>query len=101
MEHLFASVNEPSAQKALVQVVELHMAALKDMMPQWTTERPTEPGQYWIREPDEEIGVVDVRDETAWLGGLWAHLQGDEKYVRLSESRFDRAEWAGPLRPPD
>lgn len=61
---------------------------------EWSRERPTEPGYYWIRhdsegEPDTIIEVcVDRRGN--WFANDWW----------LTDSCWDDTEWWGPIKAP-
>ena len=66
----------------------------------WTTEKPTKEGFYWIRfeerdEWSEHLGVVEIARIDELLHIFFPG--GDENYELVD--RFD-AEWYGPLEPP-
>ena len=66
---------------------------------EWTKERPTEPGWYWMRRPGEDLQVVEVRQ---FNGGLKI-MNHEQPYLSkdLNDPRLEQAEWAGPLKVPE
>ncbi|HJT19881.1 MAG TPA: hypothetical protein VJ746_05400 [Nitrospira sp.] len=73
----------------------------------WTSEKPTQPGWYWVRNlrvpllrgkyrEVERFGVVEVlRDQTG--SELYVSVTGSDW---MSEIVKVEGEWAGPLEPP-
>lgn len=57
----------------------------------WTTARPTVSGWYWIRQPREDVQIVQVVGTTVYEAGF-------EEAAPLES--YPLAEWAGPLIPP-
>jgi hypothetical protein len=68
----------------------------------WTTETPTKPGWYWLRDLMNDTPICDpttytvVRLSFDLQGHTWVH--DSDGFVQLSQ-RF-RGSWAGPLEPP-
>ncbi|KVD71799.1 hypothetical protein WI89_00835 [Burkholderia ubonensis] len=63
----------------------------------WTTELPTQPGTYWIHEPQyDEPEVVVVTDSAA--RGLIVLTHGSE--MDWPVSSYADARWYGPITPP-
>ena len=67
---------------------------------EWTKEKPTEPGYYWLRRvgPDPtHAGVHPVYICLNLVGDeiLKTHIWGD-----IDRTRYADAEWAGPIRKP-
>lgn len=67
----------------------------------WTTDKPTQPGVYWV--DGYVIGadavIIEIRRNAPGLpAGLYAWLPGldDGEYV----SEIDGCKWSGPLTPP-
>lgn len=71
----------------------------------WTTEYPTKPGFYWIRnyaaigvpETEPEPAVVHVVGE--WIGDLEFYFPGNAS--SWAEEELGSAEWYGPIEPPE
>lgn len=71
------------------------------MMLTWTTDKPTKPGWYWLKWPDDDdtgknITLTKVRFE---FGKLEVYTIGNDEVDPLSEFG-DSYQWAGPLEPP-
>ncbi len=66
---------------------------------QWTREKPTVDGEYWLRDAQEPALIVRLR--RGWMKhGLW-HAVGHDSYVVFEAAEIpDGYEWAGPLVPP-
>jgi hypothetical protein len=70
----------------------------------WTTEKPTVPGGYWLR--NAVASNLMYRSDAPILvtvsmhgGGLRVAVPADEVTLRLED--MDEGEWAGPLTPPE
>lgn len=72
-------------------------------MPNWTSEYPTKPGVYWLRncaikpetEPDPETIIAELEESSS--GDLEAYFTGNECVFKRSD--FASAEWQGPIEP--
>lgn len=73
---------------------------------EWTTDKPTEPGWYWIKNvrtahgyEEAEPCVVEVANYgNGYPGNFNVTVPSDECTTELRD--FIAAEWAGPLEPP-
>ncbi len=77
----------------------------------WTTDKPTQPGWYWVRNLSSELlpwtpaQLVHItkseEDQGSFITYVGAYY-GDETDEELSEDMDGvSGEWAGPLEPPD
>lgn len=74
--------------------------------PIWTTETPTKPGYYWLRNVDTHSRykasapqVVRVYEAgNGFPGNFDIALHGDDRTIEFRH--IINAEWAGPLEPP-
>lgn len=75
----------------------------------WTTEYPTQPGYYWIKNYTAKMGdyerlapfpdIVEIRKfQYIDDDGLRVKLLGESIPLKLSD--FTQAEWCGPIQPP-
>lgn len=62
---------------------------------EWTREKPTKPGHYWLRAGKSDPYMVEVFTSLASDGG--SQLYVDDSPIA---EFFDTVEWAGPLEPP-
>ena len=78
----------------------------------WTTEFPTKPGYYWIRNYAFDIDPKDiVRDsdivqvEREYYGGddygPISHFRFTGNEYPIKQSELLQAEWYGPIEPPE
>ena len=74
---------------------------------EWTDERPTKPGEYWLSLPPDrrqqyghKQSVLSVAVKVA-KSGLAAGLIGTTGYWPLSDSQFDGALWSVRETPAD
>lgn len=79
----------------------------------WTTERPTQPGWYWLRDPDGIVGVVQVVLEdynyrlnrnmpTLYLLLPPECIYSDGETVELvAFDSHQHVTWAGPMATPE
>lgn len=80
-------------------------AAEAQQAPQWSQEKPSIPGAYWVRgfrlgEPDSRPALVEVarNDEGEMLCNINEHNTNDETHQwTLVADCADRFEWFGPL----
>lgn len=69
---------------------------------EWRLRRPDAPGWYWLH-VDNQIEVVKVFEYTVKLGDpseLEVARAGYHFTNPVSDARFRRALWAGPITPP-
>lgn len=82
---------------SLVYRVEGSAVQLYEPMPThlvWTTDKPTQPGYYWMQNEDWGPGIVYIWQHP--LGRLEVEW-GDDSYIL---DGFDADKWAGPLPVP-
>jgi hypothetical protein len=61
----------------------------------WTTEKPSEPGYYWIAEANEQLHIVQIGIVSNSHNMMYVLLPGDnEKYLL---GVWEGALWMGPL----
>lgn len=62
----------------------------------WTTEAPTQPGYYWLREngDDEDPMILEVESSDM---GLISSCCGHKGFIPI---RFCAGEWCGPIAAP-
>jgi len=65
-------------------------------MPKWTTEKPTEDGYYWLKEPGEPITVVRV---WSWSPDYDTRVSRFDEDWSTPLPRVDGF-WYGPITPP-
>ena len=82
--------------------------------PQWTSEPPSEPGWYWVRDPDveavlgdDEPGVVSVSRHFDRVAGEYTDVLEVHRTGRLDGVALSRCAdwgwlwWPIPLTPPE
>ena len=68
----------------------------------WTTDRPTEPGEYWVSiEPEKRVAMFAhfAWPNRATITGSMCGLNG--RYYPIAESLFDGAMWSRRETPAD
>ena len=63
----------------------------------WTTELPTEPGWYWLREYGQQPIIVRVKKDKDVPGILLA----EAVYLNIAVQILVGCEWAGPIPEPE
>jgi len=71
----------------------------------WTRERPTEEGYYWVRGMAHAkrpmIVLVSGSKFDRAAGMTDVCFAGNASVCALNSTNFDQAQWAGPLLPPE
>lgn len=62
----------------------------------WTTDKPTEPGWYWLKDRTQYPDMVYVQFRSS--GDIWVRYH--ETFKHLNEYG-NTAQWQGPLKPED
>ena len=65
----------------------------------WTSDKPTEPGRYWLREGGVETIIIVTAGNDR---NLYAWFTGNEIDYLITDDFFaPGALWYGPLEPPE
>jgi hypothetical protein len=71
----------------------------------WTTDKPTEPGFYFMRRVDINgmpYGIAQVRSFPFGSGDIYIEVYVSDHWQSLNEFNRDvRCEWAGPIPMPE
>ena len=63
----------------------------------WTREMPTEPGWYWVRDPDVYATSINLVQHAK---GRLMFAYGSGVRIELDDAMYDDCEWAGPIPEP-
>jgi hypothetical protein len=67
-------------------------------MKSWTHNKPTSPGYYWFREPNDDYYMVKVTESRVFRNGLFVH-GGPWRDDTLTYYGSKEAQWQGPITP--
>lgn len=90
---LYGVINPSNGSTALLSYTEEHFRAMPPPLPEWTSNKPSEPGVYQYRPPHAGV-IVFYQVEQEPNGQLVAMIQGSLEQWDLADMP---GQWRGPI----